>query len=206
MYEGERFNAISHVIGGALSLIGLTVLVIVSAWQQNGMKLAAFAVYGGTLTLLYVSSTLYHSLRGRAKSVFRVIDHCTIYLLIAGTYTPFTLITLRGAWGWWLFGAIWTLAAIGIVKDVVFHARWRAVSVVLYIVMGWLVVVAMRPLAQALPLAGVAWLFAGGVFYTVGVVFYAMSRKVRHAHGIWHLFVLGGSLCHFIALFVYVAL
>jgi len=133
-----------------------------------------------------------------------VFDHCAIYLLIAGTYTPLTLITLRGPWGWWLFGIVWTLAIAGVLKDTLLHGRYRAISVVLYILMGWLVIVAVKPLRMAMPADGITWIAAGGVVYTAGLVFFALSKRVAHMHGIWHLCVIGGSACHYVAVMRYV--
>jgi hemolysin III len=158
------------------------------------------------MIVLYLSSTLYHSLRGRAKNVFHVFDHCAIYLLIAGTYTPITLITLRGRWGWWLFGIVWTLAIAGVLKDTLLRGRYRPISVVLYVLMGWLVVVAIQPLRTAMPSRGIVWLAAGGLAYTLGIVFFALSKHVVHAHGVWHLCVIGGSACHYVAVTRYVLL
>jgi len=135
-----------------------------------------------------------------------VSDHTSIYLLIAGTYTPFTLVTLRGAWGWWLFAIVWSLAIAGVLKDVFLHGRFRVISVTLYVLMGWLIVIAFAPLKRALPAAGIAWLAAGGVIYTLGIVFFALSKRVLHMHGVWHLFVIGGSVCHYVAVLRYVAL
>jgi hemolysin III len=203
MYPGERFNSITHLVGTVLAIIGAAGLLVVT--RGGAAKIAAMAVYGAMLVLLYVSSTLYHSFRGRAKRVFHVFDHCAIYFLIAGTYTPLTILTLRGAWGWTLFGIVWGLAAAGIVKDSVFRGRYRAVSVVLYALMGWLVVVAFEPLRRALPPAAIAWLIAGGIIYTVGIVFFAMSKRVAYTHGVWHLFVIAGSVCHYVAMVRYVA-
>ena len=151
------------------------------------------------LVVLYLSSTLYHSLRGKAKQIFHVFDHCSIYLLIAGTYTPLTLIVLRGRWGWWLFGIVWTLALAGVAKDVFFHGRYRAISIVLYLLMGWMVLAAFAPLQRALPSRGIVLLAAGGIIYTIGVIFFALSKRVVHMHGVWHLFVIGGSTCHYFA-------
>ena len=203
MYPGERFNSITHLVGTVLAIIGAAGLLVVM--RGSAAKIAAMAVYGAMLVLLYVSSTLYHSFRGRAKRVFHVFDHCAIYFLIAGTYTPLTILTLRGAWGWTLFGIVWALAAAGIVKDSVFHGRYRAVSVVLYALMGWLVVVAFDPLRHALPPPAIAWLIAGGIIYTVGIGFFAMSKRVAYTHGVWHLFVIAGSVCHYVAMVRYVA-
>jgi hemolysin III len=199
MYPGERFNAITHLIGTLLALIGTTVAVTLAARQGGAMKIAAVSVYCGMLVVLYLSSTLYHSLRGKAKRVFHVFDHCSIYLLIAGTYTPFTLTVLRGPWGWWLFGIVWTLALLGVAKDVFFHGRYRVVSVALYLLMGWMVVAAFGPLQRALPSPGLVLLAAGGIAYTVGVVFFALSKRVAYSHGVWHLFVIAGSVCHYFA-------
>ncbi|HEX8411874.1 MAG TPA: hemolysin III family protein, partial [Thermoanaerobaculia bacterium] len=186
MYRGELFNSITHVVGTVLAIVGTSVLITAAVLKgADTRRIAALAIYGAMLIVLYLSSTLYHSLRGPAKQVFHVFDHCAIYLLIAGTYTPFTLVTLRGVWGWTLFGIVWALAAAGIAKDVFLHGRYRAISVTLYVVMGWLVVVAFVPLKQALPMDGIFWLIAGGVVYTAGIVFFALSKRVLHMHGLW---------------------
>jgi hemolysin III len=205
MYPGERFNSITHLIGSVLALAGASALITLAAQRGGATRITAVAIYGAMLFILYLSSTLYHSFRGRAKQIFHVFDHCSIYLLIAGTYTPLTLITLRGKWGWWMFGIVWTLAIIGVLKDAFFHGRYRAASVALYILMGWLVVVAFTPLKLALPPAAISLLITGGLAYTVGVVFFAMSKKVAYTHGVWHLFVIVGSVCHFVAVARYVA-
>ncbi len=204
MYRGERFNAITHLVGTVLALAGASVVITLAAQRGGATRITAVAVYGLMLTILYLSSTLYHSFRGRAKRVFHVFDHCSIYLLIAGTYTPFTLVTLQGKTGWWMFGVIWTLAIAGVLKDAMFHGKYRAASVVLYILMGWIVVVAFTPLKLALPPAGIAWLIAGGIAYTAGVAFFAMSKKVAYTHGVWHLFVIAGSICHYVVVARYV--
>jgi hemolysin III len=208
MYPGERFNSITHLVGSVLALIGTSVLVTLAVLRgEGGAKIAAVAVYGAMLVVLYLSSTLYHSLRaGTAKNIFHIFDHCAIYLLIAGTYTPFTLITLRGAAGWWLFAIVWTLAIAGVLKDVLLHGRYRVLSVVLYVLMGWLMIAAMGPLQRALPAAGIVWLAAGGLVYTMGIAFFAMSRRIPYTHGVWHLFVIGGSVCHYFAVARYVAI
>jgi hemolysin III len=205
MVHGERLNSITHIIGTLLAVTGTAALVTIAA-PQGPRKIVALGIYGAMLVALYLSSTLYHSLHpGRAKRIFHVFDHCAIYLLIAGTYTPITLLTMRGAWGWTLFGIVWGLAIAGIAKDVFLHGRFRAVSVVLYVLMGWLVVIAMGPLKQAMPAQGIAWLAAGGLVYTIGIVFFALSKRVVHMHGVWHLCVIGGSFCHFVAVFRYIA-
>ncbi len=205
MYTGERFNSITHVVGSVLAIIATWFAVrAVVANGRDSTTVAAITVYGLMLTFLYVSSTLYHSLRGKPKQLFHVFDHCAIYLLIAGTYTPITLITLRGPWGWWLFAIVWTLAIAGVMKDILLPGRYRVISVVLYVLMGWLVVVAIQPLRMAMPPNGIAWIAAGGLIYTAGIVFFALSKKVAHMHGIWHLCVIGGSACHYVAVMRYV--
>ena len=206
MVPGERFNSITHLVGAVLALIATSVAVTLTALHSDARAITSVAIYGAMLFLLYLSSTLYHSLRGTAKNVFRVLDHTSIYLLIAGTYTPFTLVTLRGPLGWTLFGIVWTLAIIGVTKDAVFHGRFRAVSVMLYVTMGWLIALAFVPLRRALPADGIAWLVAGGIVYTVGIIFYALGKRVAFAHGVWHLFAIGGSVCHYVAVLRYVAL
>ncbi|GAB7127240.1 PAQR family membrane homeostasis protein TrhA [Amantichitinum ursilacus] len=204
MYRGERFNGYSHLVGAILSVIGLVVLVVYSSIYSDAWKIVSTAIYGATLVLLYTISTLYHSLRGPAKAVFQRLDHCAIYLLIAGSYTPFALVTLRGPWGWTLFGVNWALAVIGIVQELWIGKRTRLFSMLIYVLMGWLVVFAFKPLMAALPPAGLYWLAAGGVVYTVGIVFFLFDEKVKHFHGIWHLFVLAGSACQFVSIFGYV--
>ena len=204
MYHGERFNGISHLVGAALALAGLVVLVVLASLQGDPWKIVSFSIYGASLFLLYTMSTLYHSLRGRAKQVFMKLDHVAIYLLIAGSYTPFTLVTLRGVWGWTLFVIIWGLAIVGIIVDSRHQEGSRALQMVIYLLMGWLILVAMYPLIQSLPTGALALLVLGGVFYTSGIVFYALDGRIKHAHGIWHLFVLAGSISHFLAILLYV--
>lgn len=205
MYPGERFNGISHLIGAALALAGLALLVVNAVRQADAWKIVSFSLYGATLFALYGFSTLYHSLRGRAKAIFRRLDHLAIYLLIAGTYTPFALVTLRGGWGWSLFGVIWGLAIVGMMLEYLPRQGPRILPVAIYLLMGWLELIALRPLMQALAPAGLVWLVAGGLFYTVGVLFYALDARLRHAHGVWHLFVLAGSISHYFAVLFYVA-
>jgi len=205
MRYGERFNSITHLVGAAGAIAGTAVLVTIAAGLGDPWKIVSFSIYGAMLVALYVFSTLYHSIWGRAKQVLRKIDHCMIYLLIAGSYTPFALVSLRGAWGWSLLGAVWTLAILGIVQEIWIAKGARMLSLAIYVVMGWLALVAISPLWLALQPAGFAWLAAGGLLYTVGIVFYAMDEKWRHGHGIWHLFVLGGSTCHFFTVLLHVA-
>jgi len=199
MYYGERLNGGTHLAGTVLAAAGAAVLVVLAARQGDPWKIVSFGIYG---TLLFA---LYHSTRGKAKDVLRKLDQCSIYLLIAGTYTPFTLVTLRGAWGWSLFGAVWGLAALGIAQEAWLGKGARILSLVIYVVMGWLGVIAVKPLIAALTPTGFAWLAAGGLFYTVGIIFYALDEKLRHGHGIWHLFVLAGSASHYLAILLYVA-
>ena len=205
MYTGERFNSISHLIGAALALAGSVVLIVLAARLGDPWKIVSFSVYGVMLITLYVFSTLYHSMRGPVKNVLRKFDHCSIYLLIAGTYTPFALVSLRGGWGWSIFGVIWALAVLGIVQEIWLAKGARIMSLVIYVLMGWLALVAVVPLWRALTPAGFAWLAAGGAGYTLGIVFYVLDHRVRHGHGLWHLFVIGGSFCHFFTVLLYVA-
>jgi len=205
MEYGERFNSITHAVGACLAAAGGTVLITVTARSGDPWKITSVSIYAATLLALYLTSSLYHGVRGLAKDVLRKLDHCAIYLLIAGTYTPFTLVTLRGAWGWSMFGAIWSLALLGIVQEIRYAKGARILSLVIYMSMGWLAVVAIQPLIAALGRAGFAWLAAGGLLYTAGIAFYATDHKLRHGHGIWHVFVLGGSTCHYIAVLLYVA-
>lgn len=205
MYHGERFNSISHVVGAALAAICGVFLIAVAARGGDPWKIVSFSVYATMLLTLYLTSSLYHSVRGAAKDVLRKMDHCAIYLLIAGTYTPFTLVTLHGPWGWSMFGIVWGLALIGIVQEIWYAKGARVLSLIIYVMMGWLAVIGIKPLIAALGWPGFTWLAAGGLFYTVGIAFYATDHKVRHGHGIWHLFVLGGSICHYIAVLFYVA-
>lgn len=206
MHIGERFNSMTHLVGTVLSVAGLATLVTMGALAGDPYKVVSFAVYGAMLFVLYAISTLYHSVRNpRLKATLQKCDHSAIYLLIAGSYTPFTLVTLRGPWGWSLFGVSWGLAALGIVQELTLGRRTRSVSMVLYVLMGWLALVAIRPLVEALPPAGTAWLVAGGIIYSVGIYFFINDERIRHGHGIWHLFVLAGSLCQFVSVARYVA-
>lgn len=197
-------NAITHGIGAVLAAAGTIVLVIAGATRGNVRLAVSCGIFGGTLLLVYVCSTLYHSLvRTRARHVFQVLDHSAIYLLIAGTYTPLTLISLRGAVGWTLLAVIWTLAAAGVVFTSLALGRFPAASVAVYIFMGWLAVIAMRPLVRAIGWHGLYWVLAGGLFYTAGILFYAFDR-VRYFHALWHVFVLAGSISHYFAVLLYV--
>jgi hemolysin III len=205
MVRGERFNGLTHFSGALLALSGAVVLIVIGSLKADPWKIVSFSIYGATLFFLYLSSTLYHSTRGRTKDVFRKFDHSAIYLLIAGTYTPFALVTLNGPWGWSLFGVVWGLAALGVVQEIWLAKGARVFSLVLYLLMGWFAVVAVVPLIDALTWSGFAWVAAGGAGYTAGVVFYLFDERVRHFHGIWHLFVLAGSAIHYAAILLYVA-
>lgn len=204
MYHGEKFNAWSHLIGAVLAAIGAVWLLALASSTGDLWKIVAVAIYGVTLLLLYSISTLYHSVRGPAKRVMQKLDHLSIYLLIAGSYTPFCLITLRGPWGWTLFGIVWSLALIGMLQEIKPRSEARVLSLIIYAVMGWIVLVAVKPLIAALGMTGFKWLAAGGVLYTVGIIFFAYDSRFRHWHGIWHLFVMAGSLLHFVAILFYV--
>lgn len=204
MYKGEKFNTYTHLVGSIASLIGLIILLFVSVKQGDLYKIISFTVYGLSLVTLYTCSTLYHSFRGKWKSFFQKLDHIAIYLLIAGTYTPFTLVTLRGEIGWIVFGLVWGLAAVGILVDVLQSDSKRIVPLIIYLLMGWLVVLFIEPLMNGISMQAMNWLFAGGLFYTMGILFYIFSNKHRFAHGIWHLFVLAGSFSHFITIAFFV--
>lgn len=205
MHDGERFNVITHLFGTVTTLFGVAVLVVVAARHGDPWRIVSCSIYGATLLFLYGSSTLYHHADGDAKNFLRKFDHIAIFLLIAGSYTPITLVTLRGTWGWSLFAAVWALAALGIVLEFYPIRGPRIVPVIICLLMGWLVIFALKPLLLILPRSGFLWLLAGGIFYTAGVVFFALDSKVRHFHGIWHLFVLSGSICHYIFVLCYIA-
>ena len=204
MYHGERFNAWTHLVGAALACVGAVWLLVLASLTGELRIIVSVAIYGLTLVLLYSISTLYHSVQGRAKVKMRKLDHLSIYLLIAGSYTPFCLITLHGPWGWTLFGIVWTLAVIGMLQEIKPRSEARVLSIVIYAVMGWIVLIAVKPLIAALGMEGFIWLAGGGVLYTVGIIFFAYDSRFRHWHGIWHLFVMGGSLMHFVAVLRYV--
>ncbi|MGH9464130.1 MAG: PAQR family membrane homeostasis protein TrhA [Thermoanaerobaculia bacterium] len=200
----EVANSVSHGLGLLASLVGVPLLLVTAAGRGTGAVVGA-SVFGAALLVLYGSSTLYHALpRGRAKRALRFLDHAAIFLLIAGTYTPFTLTVLRGAWGWSLLGVVWGLALAGTALKAVGWLRQPALSTGLYLTMGWLAVVAIRPLGDRLPVLGFLWLLAGGLLYTAGLPFFA-ARRLRYAHFLWHLFVLAGTTCHYLAVLRYAA-
>src|SRR5512140_2431024 len=202
--HGEKFNAVSHLVGAVLALAGAILLVVIASLAGDRWKVIGEVIYGATLVSLYSFSTLYHGVRGRAKDVLRELDHQGIYLLIAGSYTPFCLVTLLGPWGWSLLVLVWGLALLGGLQEFRPRSGARILSVVLYVVMGWVALVALVPLLRALGPDGFAWVAAGGLFYTVGIVFYALDTRVANAHGVWHLFVLAGSAIHYFAILYYV--
>ena len=204
MYYGERFNAVTHLVGAVFALAGASILVVLAAVGGDPWKVVSVAVYGLALVSLYSVSGLYHSLRGHPKNILRELDHQSIYLLIAGSYTPFCLVTLRGPWGWSLLGIVWGLAVLGGLQELRPRNGARVLSVLVYLLMGWVALVAFIPLLRALGPAGFAWLVAGGLFYTVGIVFYALDTRLTHAHGVWHLFVIAGSANHYYAILHYV--
>lgn len=200
----EIANSITHGVGLALAIAGAAALITLAALRHSGASvLVGVSVYAATLVLLYAISTVYHAVpHVKAKRVLRRLDHCGIYLLIAGTYTPFTLVTLRGEWGWTLLGLVWCCGVVGVVWKVFFFDRLPVVATGLYVVMGWLAVIAIKPMYEALHASGVAWIVAGGLFYTLGIVFFASQR--RYAHAVWHIMVLAGSVCHYVAVMRYV--
>jgi hemolysin III len=200
----EVASSVIHGIGIVLSIAGLAILVASSAVYGGAREVVASSVFGSTLILLYTASTLYHSIPGVvAKRVLRTLDHIAIFLLIAGTYTPFTLLALPGAWGWGLFATIWTLAILGSAAELGMLKRYRKAAVVMYVLMGWVAVVAIEPLRQNVPTGGLVLLFAGGIAYTAGVPFY-IARRLPYGHAIWHFFVLAGSVLHYLAVLLYV--
>lgn len=205
MYKGERFNSYTHLFGVLLACFGVTLLLSLAIDKNDTLKIVGFSVYGCMLVALYLISTIYHSTKGKLKDIFRQLDYLSIYLMIAGSYTPFTLITLKGIWGWTLFGIIWSLAVIGILQEILVGKKTRRYSIIIYLLMGWLIVVAIKPLINSLPSEGLWWLVAGGLSYTFGVGFFLFDEKIKHFHGLWHLCVLGGSISQFICLYYYVA-
>ena len=200
----ELANSLSHGLGAVAAIVAVPVLVMAAVARGDAAAVVGASVFAGAMVLLYGVSTIYHALpRTRAKSVFQLLDHIAIYLLIAGTYTPFTLGVLRGAWGWTLLGLVWGLALAGICLKAFAGIRFEVLSVLLYLVMGWLCLIAVEPMLTLIPTGGLAWLLAGGLAYTVGVIFYALDHKVRYSHFVWHLFVVTGTACHFVAVLHY---
>ncbi len=207
MYDGEKFNSISHLVGAVLALVGLGALLSLAIYQQNARMIAGFSIFGFTLVLLYTMSTLYHSFpMPKVKRIFQKLDHVSIYLLIAGTYTPYMAVSLWDKEGPWMLALIWSLALVGLLLDLLIKRRIAALQIAIYLIMGWVVVVIFPSLTASVAYAGIVWLVIGGVAYTVGVIFYVLDElgRLKHAHGIWHLFVLLGSASHFISIIGYV--
>ena len=204
MYKGERLNSFTHTLGAVVALAGLVILVVYASLNGDIWRIVSFSIYGTSLFLLYLFSSIYHSTEGSVRALFKKLDHISIYLLIAGSYTPFVLVSLNGAWGWSLFGVIWGLAVIGILLDCFTSDERRIIQLVIYVLMGWIALVAIQPLIESLSMAGFLWLLGGGLFYSVGIVFYVLDLKKFHFHGIWHLFVLAGSITHYFTIMYYV--
>jgi hemolysin III len=199
----EIFNSITHGIGALLSIAALVILVAFASIKGDVWRIVSFSIYGFTLFFLYVSSTLYHSIfHEQAKRILRVLDHASIFLLIAGSYTPILLIAMRGVWGWTIFGIIWALAVTGIILNIVGFRKFKVVSLILYLLMGWLIIFALKPMLAMVPAGLFPWLLAGGLIYTIGFVFYVW-RRLPFNHGIWHIFVLAGSTMHFLGILFY---
>ncbi len=197
----EIVNAILHGIGAGLSIAALVVLIIYASIHGDIWHLVSFSIYGATLIILYLASTLYHSFpKGKWKNILHVVDHSSIFLLIAGTYTPVTLTAMRGPWGWSIFGVIWGIALLGIILKIFWMGKLKFLSVGLYVIMGWLIVIAIKPLIERLETFSLIFLLAGGLSYSIGIIFY-IWRRLKYSHGIWHLFVLAGSICHFFTVF-----
>lgn len=200
----EVANSVSHAVALLAAVGGTPVLIVHAARHGSAASIVGVSVFSATAILLYLASTLYHALpAGKAKRVFRVLDHSAIFLLIAGTYSPFSLGVLHGAWGWTLFGLVWSLAVIGVVSKTVGRTSHPILSTGLYLLMGWIVVIAVQPMVAKVPLAGLLWLLAGGLFYTAGVAFYATDSRLRYGHFAWHLFVMAGTACHYFAVLWY---
>ena len=196
----DRANSLTHAVGAGIFVAGLALIIVLASLTGDPWKIVSVSIYGATLVILYTISTLYHSVKNiKVRRVFRILDHVSIHLLIAGTYTPFMLVSLRGPFGWSIFGMIWGLAVIGIAADVFFTGRFKTLSTILYLLMGWLIVIALRPLSHVLPTAGLALLFAGGAAYSLGAAFYLFDKRLPFGHMVWHLFVLGGSVCHYLS-------
>ncbi|MBT3389831.1 MAG: hemolysin III family protein [Chloroflexi bacterium] len=201
----EIAHSITHGIGAGMSIVGLVILVVLAAKYGDVYQIVSFSIYGATLIILYLASTLYHGFQHpRIKQILQVIDHAAIFLLIAGTYTPFLLVGVRGTWGWTLLVIVWGLALLGVSFRAIFVNRYEKLAVLAYVLMGWLGVVAFKEMIASIPLGGIIWIAIGGVVYTIGVIFYAL-RKIPYMHTIWHLFVLGGSICHYLGVLFYLA-
>lgn len=202
MYQGERINSISHLVGASLSLVGFVLLVAFSSLTGNPWKVVSCTIYGLTLLLMYIFSTLYHSFRGKPKEIFQVFDHIAIYLLIAGTYTPFALVTLRETTGWYIFSVVWTIAIVGIVLKSIWIKKYNLFFTMGYLVAGWTILPEITTIYQIFPRPGFYLMLSGGLCYTVGAIFYLIDRMPLN-HEIWHFFVLAASILHYLAIFFY---
>jgi len=199
----EIANSITHGIGAVLSIAALVILVVFAAKYGDVWRVVSFSIYGSTLFILYLVSTLYHSLTNkRVKNFFEILDHSSIFLLIAGTYTPVTLVPMRGPWGWTMFGLIWAMAIIGIIMKIFLIGKYKVFSLLVYLSMGWLIIIVFKPMLQMVPQGLIIWLFIGGISYTLGIIFY-LFKNIPYFHFIWHLFVLGGSISHFFGILLY---
>lgn len=200
----EIINVVTHGIGFLLSIAALTLLVVFASLEGTALHIVSFSIYGASLVVLYFASTAFHISRNqKIRNRLNIFDHASIYLLIAGTYTPFALVTLNGAWGWSIFGVVWGMAIIGIILKFYFTGRFNTLSTLLYVFMGWIILIAISPLTTSLPFGGLMWLFAGGLSYTIGAVFFLMNR-LPYNHAIFHVLIVAGSICHFVAVFWYV--
>lgn len=200
----EVANSITHGIGAGLSIAGLSLLVVLASMHGDVWRVVSFSIYGATLVILYLASTIYHGLpASKAKNVFQIIDHVSIYLLIAGTYTPLMLVNLKGGWGWSIFGVIWGLALLGITIKAIFLNRFKKLSVIIYVTMGWICIIALKEMLIKISLPGLIWLGAGGILYTSGIAVYVWER-LPYNHAIWHLFVIAGSICHYFTILLYI--
>lgn len=201
----EITNAILHGVGALLSIAALVLCVVFSAIHGSAYAVVSSCIYGSTLIILYTMSCLYHSFKvNNAKRVFRIIDHCSIFLLIAGTYTPYTLVSLNGALGWSMFGVIWGCAIIGIILNAIDLNKYKVLSMILYIAMGWAVIFTFKPLVDAIDMSGIYLLLSGGIVYTIGAIFYGIGRRIKYMHSVFHCFVLAGSILHFFSILLYV--
>jgi len=199
----DRANSFTHAVGTGMAVTGLAVLVVLASFLGDPWKVVSVSIFGATLVLLYATSSIYHAVeRPGLQRLLRIFDHVSINLLIAGTYTPFLLVNLRGRIGWTVFGIIWGLAAAGIVKDAFLTGRFKLLSTLLYLAMGWTILAVVRPLAQSVPRVAMVLLLAGGVSYSLGAAFYMLDKKLPFGHAVWHLLVLGGSVCHFLSIFL----
>lgn len=201
----EVINAISHGVGLILAIAGLVLMIVVSSIYDGVLQIVTCTIYGSSLVIMFVSSVLYHSTRNlRRKRILQIVDHSSVYILIAGTYTPFMLVVLGGTWGWALLSVVWVLAFVGVIFKIFFTGKYEWFALSLYVGMGWIVLLVIKPIAHLLPHAALIWLFAGGISYTTGIIFYIYDTKYHFSHFIWHLFVLMGTICHFIAVLFYV--